>query len=798
MREIKLKKILKDIFKIEKNKVVFVRSIIALLIISVISIPLIIVNAAEENLPNEPSFEIQIDKAQPNPSLIGEDIEISGRIIPKSFEMDIKRQKKEIVLVLDTSGSMGDEVEKDCTNYRGWYCTTHNRSDKHYIDSFFKPHNWINDYCEEHRKIGNHKATKLSELKNAANNFIDKMKDVPDLKIGIVAYSNESIINPNEKEGYRYSYNINGRYSEVPNYKSTCSDRCLDLKESETLKKIVYNLEPLGGTNTGEGLRKAEYMLEQGEERAMKTIVFMSDGLPTFYSVLESSDWWGNRYYDYYNLIDDTSPKYAGTGNSDVEGYCKKYAKEIGSIINDNKINVFSLGYGLGNENSDSNKIMKEIHHSMGGANEDFFATDAGAIDKVFSQIADKIIESYTIDNLQMDMNFKSEDGFSLKIGGNTVKLNNIVYKKESEKDGKILYKADEVPFKFIIKGNKIGQYKNVFENSKGRFIWKENEWDEGKTISVPIKTSENFMIEISDNILPNLYAKLISAENIDSKAIDEVIDVEYEINTKAFKYNIATPLRISNAQLNLDLGDNFELVEAGILEKIDNEKNKYKVKLPEIKYELQNEAENNGKWIQKNTIEVKFKIRKSINSGYRDLGFGAKDNNNISYSSFSKKNIFNNIPTPIINYKGSDVRHGIYYGIGTDGKPNINVSTVKPYPKGARINFGGDFKYNGQKNIQLNIDNHENIEVDGAIKIYKIENNGLSLLKSINETVNQKKYNIDLTNLALNNEDKILILYNEFVLNISGTFTNTIKIDDSSVERATIKVEEKDIPELF
>ncbi|SJT69796.1 Uncharacterised protein [Clostridioides difficile] len=97
-----------------------------------------------------------------------------------------------------------------------------------------------------------------------------------------------------------------------------------------------------------------------------------------------------------------------------------------------------------------------------------------------------------------------------------------------------------------------------------------------------------------------------------------------------------------------------------------------------------------------------------------------------------------------------------------------------------------------------MNIDNNENIEIDGAIKIYKIENNSLSLLKSINETRNQKKYNIDLTNLALNNEDKVLILYNECVPNILGTFINTIQADEEPSVSATINVIDKEMPELF
>ncbi|NFG41603.1 VWA domain-containing protein [Clostridium botulinum] len=748
---------------------------------------------ADNSVGDKPSFEIQIDEAEPNPALVGEDIIIKGKIIPKPFEMEMESQKKEIVLVLDTSGSMDEKTGKACTNNRDWYCTTHNSSDPYHSENFFYPHNWINDYCKEHRKVGEHygsysENTKMEELKKAANNFIDKIKNIPDLKISIVNYSSEATINPCGYNGYKNSRSVEEyRYHTIPDYKSLVT-KFLNSNDN-TLHSMINGLKALGGTNTGEGLRKAEYMLEHGDEDAKKTIVFMSDGLPTFYSVLESSDLWGNKYYYNYNLIDDTSPKYAGTGNSDVKGYCKKYAKNIGEIIKNNKSNAFSIGYGLGDKSSDANKIMKEIHYSMGGVSEDFFVTDAGAIDKIFSQIADKIKESYTIDNLEMNMNFKPEDGFNLKAGGNTVKLNNIIYKKASEKGGFIRYEADEVPFQFVIKGSKVGEYENIFKYSSSKFLWKDAEEP------IPITIDNSLIIKIKDNVLPNIQVKLISEKNINSKNINEEIEVKYEIITKSFKYNVDSSLIVSDAQLNFDLGNNFQLIEAGSLEKINETENKYRVKLDEIQYELQKEGENQGEWIQKKPIEIKFKIKKALNSGYGKLEFGEEKNNKILYTNFNGENIINSIKTPIVNFQGSDLKHGIYNGINNDGTVNINT-TIKSYPKEARINFGADFKYNGEKKVQLNVD--KNIYIDGPIKIYKIEANKLMLLDSIDKIAEERKYNINLNNIGLNNEDKVLILYDGCAPNILGTFINTIQADNAPSVSSTINVIDKKMPELF
>ncbi|AOR24622.1 vWA domain-containing protein [Clostridium taeniosporum] len=787
--------------------------LVVILIATFVNIRLINANA-DNSIGDKPSFQIQIDKADPNPALLGEDICIKGKIIPKPFEMEIERQKKEIVLVLDTSGSMDEKVAKICTHKRV----------RHKVDGHYEWHGYykvwvdpyyIDNYCEEHGTAEEHYSsytTKMAELKKAANNFIDKMKGIPDLKIGIVNYSSEATINPFGYYRYKNSKSIDQYYShEVPDYKSLGKE-FLDSKDSR-LHDMVNKLKALGGTNTGEGLRKAEYMLEQGDKDAKKTIVFMSDGLPTFYSAYKTNEkvkkyhwvkkysleygyywskeyYWENEYYwDYYTSIDDTYPNYAGTGNSDDKGYCKDYAKKIGEIIKNSKSNVFSIGYGLGNENSKSNKIMREIHDSMGGLEKDFFATDAGVINNIFDKIADKIIESYTIDNLEMDMNFKSEDGFTLKVGGNTVKLNNVIYKKVSENNGKIRYEANEVPFEFVIKGSKVGEYENIFKNSKGEFLWKDN------VISIPIITSDDFVIKIRANELPYIQVKLISEENINSKNINEEIEVKYEIMTKPFKYNIDSPLTISDAQLNFDLGDNFKLIESGNLEKIDESGNKYKVQLDKIEYELQKEGEDQGQWIQTKPIEVKFKIKKATNSGYGKLGFGKEKNNTILYTNFNEKRIINNINTPIVNFEGFSLRHGIYNGINNDGTVNINTTT-KSYPKEARINLGADFIYNGQRIVQLNVD--KNIYIDGPIKIYKLYGNKLNLLYSIDKTAEQKNYKIDLNKFGLNNGDKVLILYNEYAPNISGTFTNAIQVDASPSVNATINVIDEEIPELF
>ena len=387
------------------------------------------------DISDKPDFDVKIDSVTPNPALLGEDITISGTITPKPFEAPVS--PKEIVMVLDVSGSMSDTViiDEKCTEKRNW-----------------------RDYCSIHGEYGEHNKTntRIDELKKAVGNFIDKMKNEKNLKIGIVAYSSIADFNPIEKLGNKRISAYGFGSHNVSNFKSH-SSTFLNANDNK-LYDIIDALNPLGGTNIGEGMRKAIYMLENGNPSANKTIVLMTDGEPTFYSV-------ENRYLEEYMAIDNKTPEIAGQGSS-LDSKALDYASDIGKTIKANGYNAFSIGYGMTER---GNEALEKIHSSMIGeewndnielTEEDgFFKTSNGAIDSVFQQIATEIINSYPINKVDLNMDFN--EVFSLNIGGNTVNIGTINYKKTSDiqANDKIRYEADPVPFEFTIKGSKEGIY---------------------------------------------------------------------------------------------------------------------------------------------------------------------------------------------------------------------------------------------------------------------------------------------------------------------------------------------------
>ncbi|MEG2288738.1 MAG: vWA domain-containing protein [Clostridium sp.] len=456
--------------------------------------------SAEADVPTKPSFDVKINPLSPNPAKVGEDIRVSGVITPKPFETQVP--SKEIVLVLDVSGSMKESANVGrCDEPRVIYCTAHDSKDPAHRGWW---HNWVNDYCEDHKLSGNHESsssTKIAELKKAANSFVDKMKGVPNLKIGIVTYESTAQIRKVDGTSLIPSSNVEG------------------------LSNIINNLDANGGTNTGEGLRRATYLLSNSNEQdknANKTVVLMSDGIPTFYTREKEND---NYYMDVKEESGGRSYD-SGGGNSDTYDFKDLgYAKAIGAIIKDQGYNGFTIGYGM---NSDGNDRMNQIHNSMSDDKENFFPTSDGAIDKVFQQIADKILDSYPITNVSMDLNFTTD--FNLAIGGNNISLPNITYEKAkgTQNNGKVRYEAKSVEFEFIIKGKNSGDY-NIFENAQAKFPWQDE---------IIIVDNVNMVpITILGNDLPNIEAKLMGDE-VKIASISEELPVTYEINPQPFNYN--------------------------------------------------------------------------------------------------------------------------------------------------------------------------------------------------------------------------------------------------------------------
>lgn len=390
---------------------------------------------------------LEISKTISNESIrVGETFQGEYTITPQNIPVwavnGQSNKEKEIVLVIDTSGSMNENM----------------------VDSQGKT------------------STRLAIMKNVANKFITKFKDSKNVKISLVDFNNyasvifdmnnistnsgqsedEALTEDNiervcnelgidvykdiyclykQTRSGKYGYHKYSMYMRDNNknlyfypdklYVKSGNEYIPVLKKSDLIRVFnidssklgdmnitskINNLIANGGTNIGDGLRKARYTLSS-TNNAEKYIVLMSDGFPTAFSaekgtvnyypngestgeVIYGSENTPKSQWNHTNFSSITSyvPKVTGDDKTTFAVYYNKngqaidydnraldYSKNIASIIGTTDIKTYVVGFSNGT-NSDK---LQAIADSAEG---DYYsAADAQAINNVYNNIATEI-----------------------------------------------------------------------------------------------------------------------------------------------------------------------------------------------------------------------------------------------------------------------------------------------------------------------------------------------------------------------------------------------------------------------
>ena len=221
-----------------------------------------------------------------------------------------------------------------------------------------------------------------------------------------------------------------------------------------------------------------------------------------------------------------------------------------------------------------------------------------------------------------MELNLKS--GFSLSVGGNNVDIDNILYKTDGEiKNGKVTYKADPVPFKFIIKSEVAGQHE-LFNGSKVSFPWK----NENITAPVP-----SININIDKNELPNITARLTSPAEVQAYSGDE-IKVTYDVIGEDFIYkdsssnmrgkDIAIVLDVSKSMLK---GGKLDEIKTALIDSLINNSGlagdnvNFSLITFNNKYEVHSELTNNRNEMIKMIQAIDIEDKEKDDSNARQIG---------------------------------------------------------------------------------------------------------------------------------------------------------------------------------
>lgn len=259
--------------------------------------------------------------------------------------------------------------------------------------------------------------------KKAAEKFIDNLKGRDDVKIALV------------------SYNAFARVD------SGLSSNFTDLKNKINALGTDY------GTNIGDGLRRAYYILKNGDSKAEKYIVLLTDGEPTEYSVASGS----------FYLDDGNAPKtekdYTGTMGTN---YCNAVVE---NLVNTMSINNYFIAF------STKSNMLNGLAQLAGGQYKK--ALNADDLYSIYEDISTVVDSEYVVRNVKFSETFPSgliidNVDSKLSISGNTVNgnLGDIPYTYNND-TGK--YTANEIQFKIRLKGNASGEY--VLNNSKIGYV---------------------------------------------------------------------------------------------------------------------------------------------------------------------------------------------------------------------------------------------------------------------------------------------------------------------------------------
>lgn len=331
---------------------------------------------------NKPQLNISVSTDR-SKYLVNEDINITYRIEPQPLELnDVNALKnKEILFVMDTS------------------------------DTPFSQGN-------------------LNKEKDIARNFVNKFKDIPNVKISILNYD-------------ICTRNLTG-------LKSPSID-----SEREELISFINNVRihpsaPWWGSNIGDGLRRALAGFSKNDSK--KYVVFMSKCKPNHYTSTKKNG-------PYYTMIDDRSDLYYSCNSIFVSNNAFDYALIMSDEMRARNITNFFIGFnGLITDNVGT---IARLSEASGG--KAYNGKNLDAINDIFNDIADQIKADYIVDDIKFKFTLPNnitysgdkvgvtEDGRNL-----SMEVPNIIYKLNNKKNK---YVADPIEFSISLKANKSGNY---------------------------------------------------------------------------------------------------------------------------------------------------------------------------------------------------------------------------------------------------------------------------------------------------------------------------------------------------
>lgn len=476
------------------------------------------------------------------------------------------KKHKNIVLVVDTSGSMDFDIDgKEIKNgYYGWAeinkaSYRNNSNYKIVYTKVTKNDNWderkaieVNkysgyDFYEDYAllnifgiRIGTYRVyykyeyykckyyqwkwidskvpSRLDLMKGSLDNFLDQIKGMSNVKLNLVEFNTDAKV-----IGTNYYANNN--------------------KNINTLKEKVNGLKAEGGTNLGLGMYMGYNLLDNNNVNKDDYLILLTDGEPTYYS------YYIKNSLNYYYFGEGTR-KVAGPGNT-TSKYTIEYAKLVGEYYERNNNNTKDVkSYYIAFADKDAGNKLSEIADYAGAYYKKAMTSDA--LSDVYNKLAEQIVSDVSINDIYFEETFSNDFEIvsypeHMKQEGNTIKgeFGSINYNLDS--DGKY-FVASPIEFKITLKAKKTGEYILGNNNYPYNSYIKYKDMDD----TVEVKPFAPIQVSIYEDKPPIISALLTNDIDDFSKSY---INVNIDENASIYIYDIHDNL-IAKEE-NGTIGDN-------------------------------------------------------------------------------------------------------------------------------------------------------------------------------------------------------------------------------------------------
>jgi len=324
--------------------------------------------------------------------LINDQFTVNYRFQPQDIlatDLVPAQKPKEIVLVLDTSGSMSWDI---------------------YGNSYGTP-------------------KRMDLAKNSAKAFLLSIKNMDNVKVGIVSYAQ---------------------------YSSTKSS-LVDVKTNyDALVSKINALSATGSTNIGDAMVRGYKMLEGGNSTSEKYFIFLTDGAPNVYTY-----YYQNYVKKYYYGETGKTLKYSDSSTGGLT-----YAQNVGAIMKNSAMTIDSHFIAFADQ--DANNKLEVIATAAGGRYKKAMTGDA--LQSIYEELGDQISSDFSIKNVFFQETFPAEFEIvsypeNMTKVGNTIKgeFGSMNYNLNTAKTH---FVASPKEFQITLKAKTLGEYTLGANNS--------------------------------------------------------------------------------------------------------------------------------------------------------------------------------------------------------------------------------------------------------------------------------------------------------------------------------------------